>query len=52
MSGRAVAKGWAPTFIGYLMQGLGRFAASSEFFADMLLAPMEATNFRIQTSPT
>uniref|UniRef100_A0AC35F7Z0 Uncharacterized protein n=1 Tax=Panagrolaimus sp. PS1159 TaxID=55785 RepID=A0AC35F7Z0_9BILA len=82
MSGRALAKGWAPTFIGYSMQGLGRFglyeyskvfyadligeelayqwlttiyiaaAASGEFFADMLLAPMEATNFRIQTSPT
>uniref|UniRef100_A0A914PRD9 Phosphate carrier protein, mitochondrial n=1 Tax=Panagrolaimus davidi TaxID=227884 RepID=A0A914PRD9_9BILA len=80
--GRALAKGWAPTFIGYSMQGLGRFglyeyfkvfyadligeelayqwrttlylaaAASGEFFADMLLAPMEATKVRIQTSPT
>uniref|UniRef100_A0AC35GSU7 Phosphate carrier protein n=1 Tax=Panagrolaimus sp. PS1159 TaxID=55785 RepID=A0AC35GSU7_9BILA len=79
--GRALAKGWAPTFIGYSMQGLGRFglyeyfkvfyadligeelayqwrttlylaaAASGEFFADILLAPMEATKVRIQTSP-
>jgi solute carrier family 25 phosphate transporter 3 len=80
--GRALAKGWAPTFIGYSMQGLGKFgfyeifkvfyadligeelayqwrttlylasSASAEFFADMLLAPMEATKVRIQTSPT
>jgi len=78
---RALAKGWAPTFIGYSMQGLGKFgfyeifkvmyadligeemayqwrtsiylaaSASAEFFADMLLAPMEATKVRIQTSP-
>jgi solute carrier family 25 phosphate transporter 3 len=80
--GRALAKGWAPTFIGYSMQGLGKFGfyevfkvfyadligeelayqwrktlflASSEsayFFAYMLLAQMEATKVRIQTSPT
>ena len=27
-------------------------SASAEFFADMLLAPMEAVKVRIQTSPT
>ncbi|CAJ0579822.1 unnamed protein product, partial [Mesorhabditis spiculigera] len=78
---RALAKGWAPTLIGYSMQGLGKFgfyelfknvygnmigeenaylwrttlylaaSASAEFFADILLAPMEATKVRIQTSP-
>jgi len=78
---RALAKGWAPTAIGYSMQGLGKFglyevfknvysgmlgeetaytcrtyvylaaSASAEFFADMLLAPMEAVKVRIQTSP-
>lgn len=70
---RGLAKGWAPTLIGYSLQGLGKFgfyelfkviyadmlgdelsytwrtslylaaSASAEFFADMLLAPMEAT---------
>jgi len=78
---RALAKGWAPTFIGYSLQGLGKFgfyeifkvmyagmlgdelsyqwrtslylaaSASAEFFADILLAPMEATKVRIQTMP-
>jgi len=78
---RALAKGWAPTAIGYSLQGLGKFgfyelfkityadllgpelsytwrtsvylaaSASAEFFADMLLAPMEATKVRIQTAP-
>ncbi|VDN20374.1 unnamed protein product [Gongylonema pulchrum] len=84
---RALAKGWAPTFIGYSLQGLGKFgfyeifkimysnmlgevspcfyelsyqwrtivylaaSASAEFLADILLAPMEATKVRIQTSP-
>ncbi|CAJ0931464.1 unnamed protein product, partial [Mesorhabditis belari] len=78
---RALAKGWAPTLIGYSLQGLGKFgfyevfknayanmlgeeqaylwrtslylaaSASAEFFADILLAPMEATKVRIQTSP-
>uniref|UniRef100_A0A0N4Z8S6 Phosphate carrier protein, mitochondrial n=1 Tax=Parastrongyloides trichosuri TaxID=131310 RepID=A0A0N4Z8S6_PARTI len=78
---RALAKGWAPTLVGYSMQGLGKFgfyeffkniyadvlgeekayiyrtylylaaSASAEFFADMLLAPMEATKVRIQTAP-
>jgi len=78
---RALAKGWAPTAIGYSLQGLGKFgfyemfkilysdmlgeelsytwrtslylaaSASAEFFADILLAPMEATKVRIQTSP-
>ncbi|KAL3073285.1 hypothetical protein niasHS_014114 [Heterodera schachtii] len=78
---RGLAKGWAPTAIGYSMQGLGKFglyemfknvyadmigeewaysyrtylylaaSASAEFFADMMLAPMEATKVRIQTSP-
>ncbi|PAA69276.1 hypothetical protein BOX15_Mlig006234g1, partial [Macrostomum lignano] len=77
---RGLAKGWAPTLIGYSLQGLGKFgfyevfknmygnmmgeenaflyrtslylaaSASAEFFADMLLAPMEATKVRIQTS--
>ncbi|WKY06149.1 hypothetical protein Q1695_006391 [Nippostrongylus brasiliensis] len=79
--GRALAKGWAPTLVGYSMQGLGKFgfyevfkniysdmlgeenaylyrtslylaaSASAEFFADILLAPMEATKVRVQTSP-
>ncbi|CAD6191644.1 unnamed protein product [Caenorhabditis auriculariae] len=79
---RGLGRGWAPTFIGYSMQGLGKFgfyelfkniysnmlgeenaylwrtslylaaSASAEFFADILLAPMEATKVRIQTSPT
>jgi len=78
---RALGKGWAPTAIGYSLQGLGKFgfyemfkivysdmlgpelsytwrtslylaaSASAEFFADILLAPMEATKVRIQTSP-
>jgi solute carrier family 25 phosphate transporter 3 len=78
---RALAKGWAPTAVGYSLQGLGKFglyevfknvyadmlgeelaytwrtslylaaSASAEFFADMMLAPMEATKVRIQTAP-
>jgi len=78
---RALVKGWAPTAIGYSMQGLGKFgfyemfkilysdmlgdelayqwrtslylaaSASAEFFADIMLAPMEATKVRVQTSP-
>jgi len=78
---RALAKGWAPTLIGYSLQGLGKFgfyelfkhlyadwmgeeltyqwrtslylaaSASAEFFADIMLAPMEATKVRIQTQP-
>jgi len=78
---RALAKGWAPTAIGYSLQGLGKFgfyeifkvfysnllgdelsytwrtsvylaaSASAEFFADILLAPMEASKVRIQTMP-
>ncbi|CAI4231981.1 unnamed protein product [Auanema sp. JU1783] len=77
---RALAKGWAPTLVGYSMQGLGKFgfyevfknvyadaigeenaylyrtalylaaSASAEFFADILLAPMEATKVRVQTA--
>jgi solute carrier family 25 phosphate transporter 3 len=78
---RELGKGWAPTFFGYSMQGLGKFglyevfkvyysrilgeencylwrtslylaaSASAEFFADMLLCPMEAVKVRIQTMP-
>nr|AKN21595.1 slc25a-27 [Schmidtea mediterranea] len=78
---RGLAKGWAPTFIGYSLQGLGKFglyevfkhyyadllgeenaylwrtslylaaSASAEFFADILLCPMEAAKVRIQTMP-
>lgn len=78
---RALVKGWAPTLVGYSLQGLGKFgfyevfknvyhdmlgeenayiyrtslylaaSASAEFFADILLAPMEATKVRVQTSP-
>ncbi|XP_074645732.1 phosphate carrier protein, mitochondrial-like [Tubulanus polymorphus] len=78
---RGLAKGWAPTFIGYSMQGLGKFgfyevfknvyngmlgeensflyrtsvylaaSASAEFFADIMLCPMEACKVRIQTQP-
>ncbi|KAI6211591.1 Phosphate carrier protein, mitochondrial [Aphelenchoides besseyi] len=78
---RALGKGWAPTLVGYSLQGLGKFgfyelfkilytdmlgeekaylwrtslylaaSASAEFFADIMLAPMEATKVRIQTSP-
>lgn len=79
---RGLTKGWAPTAIGYSLQGLGKFgfyelfkniysnllgeelsytwrtslylaaSASAEFFADIMLAPMEACKVRIQTSPT
>ncbi|KAI6217294.1 Phosphate carrier protein, mitochondrial [Aphelenchoides besseyi] len=75
-----LSKGWAPTALGYSMQGMAKFglyelfkilyadmlgeenaylwrtsvyliaSASAEFFADILLAPMEATKVRIQTS--
>lgn len=78
---RGLGRGWAPTFIGYSMQGLGKFglyevfklyysnllgeenaylwrtsiylaaSASAEFFADILLCPMEACKVRIQTKP-
>jgi len=78
---RALFKGWAPTAVGYSLQGLGKFgfyelfkqvyadmlgeeltfqyrtslylaaSASAEFFADIMLAPMEATKVRVQTSP-
>lgn len=78
---RALFKGWAPTFFGYSMQGLGKFglyeffkikysdiigeensylwrtslylaaSASAEFFADILLSPMEACKVKIQTTP-
>uniref|UniRef100_A0A0M3IPP8 Phosphate carrier protein, mitochondrial n=1 Tax=Ascaris lumbricoides TaxID=6252 RepID=A0A0M3IPP8_ASCLU len=78
---RALGKGWAPTCVGYSLQGLGKFgfyeifklfyaemlgeeiayqwrtslylaaSASAEFFADIMLAPMEATKVRIQTAP-
>lgn len=78
---RGLGKGWAPTFFGYSMQGLGKFglyevfkiyysralgeeisylwrtslylaaSASAEFFADILLCPMEALKVRIQTQP-
>ncbi len=74
-----LTKGWAPTLIGYSLQGLGKFgfyeifknfyggilgeenaylyrttlyllaSASAEFFADIALAPWEATKVRIQT---
>uniref|UniRef100_A0A7E4V3C1 Phosphate carrier protein, mitochondrial n=1 Tax=Panagrellus redivivus TaxID=6233 RepID=A0A7E4V3C1_PANRE len=77
---RGLGKGWAPTAIGYSLQGLGKFgfyelfksvyadalgeelaytyrtglylaaSASAEFFADILLAPMEATKVRVQTA--
>ena len=73
---RALALGWAPTFVGYSMQGLGKFgfyelfkilysnligeensflyrtslylaaSASAEFFADIMLCPMEALKVR------
>ena len=74
-----LTKGWAPTLIGYSLQGLGKFgfyeifknfyagllgeenayvyrtllyliaSASAEVFADIALAPWEATKVRIQT---
>lgn len=76
---RGLSRGWAPTAIGYSLQGLGKFgfyelfknvysgmlgeensyvwrtslylaaSASAEFFADILLCPMEACKVRIQT---
>jgi len=76
---RGLVKGWAPTLVGYSLQGLGKFgfyemfkigyadllgeenaytyrtglylaaSASAEFFADIMLAPMEATKVRVQT---
>jgi len=78
---RGIFKGWAPTAIGYSLQGAGKFglyelfkdvystiageenafqyrgfiylagAASAEFFADILLCPMEMTKVKVQTSP-
>merc|ERR1712156_322426 len=61
---KGLAKGWAPTLIGYSAQGIGEEAAylnrmslylaasaSAEFFADMFLAPFEAMKVRIQTMP-
>jgi solute carrier family 25 phosphate transporter 3 len=78
---RGLARGWAPTLVGYSVQGLGKFgfyevfkkfyngflsednqyvyrtgiylaaSASAEFFADIGLAPFEATKVRIQTKP-
>ncbi|KII64578.1 Phosphate carrier protein, mitochondrial [Thelohanellus kitauei] len=78
---RALGRGWAPTLIGYSMQGLGKFglyevfknvyakmlgeensyvyrtvlymaaSASAEFFADIMLCPMEAVKVRMQTQP-
>jgi solute carrier family 25 phosphate transporter 3 len=77
---RGLALGWAPTLVGYSMQGLGKFgfyevfkvlyngmltdeqqyvwrtsvylaaSASAEFFADIMLCPMEACKVRMQTS--
>lgn len=77
---RALGKGWAPTCVGYSLQGMGKFgfyevfklfysdllgeelsytwrtslylaaSASAEFFADIMLSPMEATKVRIQTA--
>ncbi|CAF3210081.1 unnamed protein product [Rotaria socialis] len=74
-----LTKGWAPTLIGYSLQGLGKFgfyeifknfyggllgeensytyrttlyllaSASAEIFADVALAPWEATKVRMQT---
>jgi solute carrier family 25 (mitochondrial phosphate transporter), member 3 len=79
---RGILKGWAPTAIGYSLQGAGKFglyeafkdmystmageenafkyrgaiylagSASAEFFADMLLCPMEMVKVKVQTSPT
>jgi solute carrier family 25 phosphate transporter 3 len=77
---KGMARGWAPTFLGYSMQGLGKFgfyevfkgfygnlmgeenafiyrtglylaaSASAEFFADIMLCPMESVKVRVQTS--
>lgn len=79
---RSLVRGWAPTCIGYSLQGLGKFgfyevfkifysnligeenaflyrtslylaaSASAEFFADIMLAPMEAAKVRVQTQAT
>lgn len=78
---RGLAKGWAPTFFGYSIQGMFKFglyevfkvyysalageemayeyrttlylisSASAEFFADIGLAPFEASKVKIQTTP-
>ncbi|CAL8101860.1 unnamed protein product [Calicophoron daubneyi] len=78
---RGLGRGWAPTCIGYSLQGMGKFgfyevfkhfyngclseenaylwrtsiylgaSASAEFFADIMLCPMEAIKVRIQTMP-
>nr|BAX57175.1 phosphate carrier 1 [Bemisia tabaci] len=78
---KGLARGWAPTFFGYSLQGLCKFglyevfkvhysnligeenaylyrsllylsaSASAEFFADILLSPMESAKVRIQTQP-
>ncbi|OJK00879.1 hypothetical protein ASPACDRAFT_77759 [Aspergillus aculeatus ATCC 16872] len=74
---RGVFFGWTPTFLGYSLQGAGKYgfyeyfkylygdrlfpntnrtvvylgaSASAEFFADMMLCPMEAIKVRMQTT--
>lgn len=78
---KSLSLGWAPTLLGYSMQGVGKFgfyegfknlysglmgeenaylyrtymylaaSASAEFFADILLCPMESVKVRVQTTP-
>jgi solute carrier family 25 phosphate transporter 3 len=78
---KSLTLGWAPTLLGYSMQGVGKFgfyegfknmysgmlgeenaylyrtymylaaSASAEFFADILLCPMESVKVRVQTTP-
>jgi solute carrier family 25 phosphate transporter 3 len=77
----ALTKGWVPTFIGYSLQGAGKFgfyeifkdlysnvlgeeksyqyrgfvyaaaSGSAEFFADIMLCPMEMVKVKVQMSP-
>merc|ERR1712038_2009998 len=51
---RELGKGWAPSLIGFSMQGLCKFGfyeVFKNFYADIALCPMEAVKVRIQTKP-
>merc|ERR1711941_194848 len=45
---KGLAKGWAPTLLGYSAQGVGKFGFYEGF---KILSPFEAMKVRIQTMP-